>query len=66
MYLRKRIETLEAAMVPRGEPIAIWAMVGNRAMTKQEINEEIATRKAAGAPANAQFIPVRWMTAVDR
>ena len=66
MYLRKRIETLEASLAPRGKPIVIWAMIGNRAMTKQEIDKDIDVRKAAGAPANARFIPVRWMTADDR
>ena len=67
MYLRKRIETLEASLAPRDRPIiGIWAMVGNRAMTDQEIEKEIAARKAAGAPANARFIPARWLTADDR
>ena len=66
MYLRKRIETLEASLAPRGKPIVIWAMIGNRAMTQQEIDKDIDVRKAAGAPANARFISVRWKTADDR
>ena len=66
MYLRKRIETLEASLAPRGKPVVFWAMVGDRAMTEQEIDRDIDVRKAAGAPANARFIPVRWMTADDR
>lgn len=65
VHLIRRVNALEASIAP-GTAVAFWAMKGRRAMTEQEIEEEIVTRKAAGAPANARFIPVRWMTADDR
>lgn len=59
-YLRKRLEDLEAALAPRGKPIVIWAMVGDRAMTEAEINAEIAAFSAIDPV--VQCIPVRWLT----
>ena len=65
--LSKRLDVLEAEINPSGPIITIWAMWDAvTAMTEQEIEEEIARRKAAGAPANARFIPARWMTADDQ
>ncbi len=65
VHLIRRVNALEASLSPAGKVVALWAMKGCRAMTEQEIEEEIATRKAAGAPANARFIPARWVTAED-
>ena len=65
--LSKRLDVLEADRNPSGPMVAIWAMWDAvTAMTEQEIEEDIARRKTAGAPANARFIPVRWLTADDR
>ena len=64
--LIRRVNALEASLSPADKVVALWAMKGCRAMSEEEIEEEIATRKVAGAPVNARFIPVRWMTADDR
>jgi hypothetical protein len=64
--LIRRINALEASLAPTGKIVPFWAMKGCRAMTEEEVQKEIAVRKAAGAPANAQFIPVRWQTKDDR
>jgi hypothetical protein len=64
--LTRRIAALEASLAPAGKVVALWAMKGSRAMTEEEEREEVAVCKAAGAPANARFIPVRWRTKDDR
>ena len=65
MYLRKRIETLEAARSPAGPVIGFWAMKENcESMTDEEIEKEIAERRV-NAPANARIIPMSWLPPTD-
>lgn len=54
MYLRKRIETLEAALRPRGRRVCIWGMTtgdvsGFRLKTDQEIDAEINSNRRLGS-----------------
>ena len=58
MYLRKRIETLEAALAPSGKPVVIWAMVGDRAMTDDELRTELDRQKEKPG---TRFVPVAWL-----
>ena len=59
MYLRKRLETLEASLAPRSQPVVIWAMVGDRAMTDAELRTEIEHRQSENP--GARFVPVGWL-----
>ena len=59
MYLRKRIETLEAALAPSGKPVVFWAMVGARAMTDDEIRAELDYRQREKP--GTRFVPVAWL-----
>ena len=59
MYLRKRIETLEAALAPSGKAVVFWAMVGDRAMTDHELRAEIEHRQSESP--GTRFVPVAWL-----
>lgn len=53
MYRRKRIETLEAALAPRGRRVCIWGMTsgddfGLRLKTDEEIEAEINADRCLG------------------
>ena len=53
MYLRKRIETLEASLAPRGRRVCIWGMTsgledGIRLKTDKEIEADIDTECMLG------------------
>ena len=53
MYLRKRIETLEASLAPRGRRVCIWGMTsglkdGFRLKTDEEIEADINTQRMPG------------------
>lgn len=64
--LTRRISVLEASSASGGRVIPIWSMKSNgEAMTDREIEQEIAARKAEGAPANARFVPIRWLIEAD-
>ncbi len=61
--LTRRVVALEATLSPTGKIIPIWGMKPDgTVMTDDEIEQEIAAMKAAGAPANGQFVSCRWLT----
>lgn len=61
--LNRRIAALEASSCAGGRVIPIWCMKPDgEVMTDAEIEQEIAARKAAGAPPNGRFVPFRWLT----
>jgi hypothetical protein len=66
MYLRKRIETLEASLAPRGRRVCIWGMtsgndVGFRLKTNREIEAEISAGQRLGSIGpNDQVDVVSW------
>ena len=50
--LSRRVTVLEETLSPVGRIIPVWSMKPDgTVMTDQEIEQEIAARKAAGAPA---------------
>lgn len=53
MYLRKRLETLEASLAPRGRRVCIWGMTsgledGFRLKSDREIEADIDTERMRG------------------
>jgi hypothetical protein len=65
LNLTRRVTALEGTLTPHGKVIPIWAMRNGKPMTDLEIEQEISSRRAAGAPLNTDFIPIKWMTETD-
>jgi hypothetical protein len=60
--LNRRLDGLEAALVPEGKPFVIWAMVNGRRMTKAEIDAAFQEAIANGrAIPGGRPLAVSWM-----
>jgi hypothetical protein len=59
--LTRRVAALEASLAPDGKVIPIWGMrPDGEPMTDREIEDEISALRKAGAPSNAEFVPILW------
>jgi hypothetical protein len=61
LNLIRRVAALEVSLAPSGKVVPVWGLRSDgEPMTDAEIEREITALRKAGAPANSQFVPIRW------